>query len=315
MIRPKTLKKGDTIGLVAPSGFVSEEGLKSSIISIESLGLEVELTESCFRKYGYLAGSDEVRAAGINELFANDNIDGIFCVRGGYGSQRILPMLDFEMIKRKPKFFAGFSDITALHIVFNQVCGFITYHSPMPAWFDKPFRDIDEFSKDTFEKCLFSEDNFKVIKNEISMPPIEIMHAGKAKGVLTGGNLSIIASSMGTEYEIDTKGKILFLEDVGEQPYSIDRMLVQLRNSGKLDDAVGFILGDFADCTAKNPSKSLTLNQVFEDIILPLKKPILYKVPCGHCKPTMTLPMGSIAEISLNGDISFNVSLASSNSR
>lgn len=302
MFKPKSLKKGDKIGLVSPSGSSSEQELENAIQAVKKLGFEVVVTESCYSKYGYLAGSDALRAKCVNDLFEDKTINGIFCLRGGYGAQRILPLLNLNMIKQNPKFFAGYSDITALHNVFNQHCEFITYHSPMPT--GTSFLNMEEFTKETFIKCVFTDEKLGVVNNPKDIN-IETLYEGVATGILTGGNLSVIVASIGTDYEINTKDKILFLEDIDEEPYRIDRMLVQLRNSGKLESVLGFILGCYTNCIPQNPDRSLTLNQIFKDIILPLKKPTIYNVVCGHCNPTMTLPLGSVVQIGNKDKINF----------
>ncbi|MDR2903149.1 MAG: LD-carboxypeptidase, partial [Clostridiales bacterium] len=223
MIRPKALKKGDTVGLIAPSGRVPAERVPLAVKALEKRGLSLLIGESCMAKHGYLAGDDALRAADINRMFADDRVDAVFAIRGGYGAQRLLPLLDYDAIRRRPKIFAGYSDATALHIALNQRCGLITYHAPMPG--TELYKDeLDVYTNSSYMKNLFDGDLVGKIEN----PPGEILKTlcpGAAKGQFIGGNLSLLAASLGTPYEIDTKGKLLFIEEIGEEPYRVDRML------------------------------------------------------------------------------------------
>lgn len=297
MIRPKPLKKGDKIGLIGASSPTKIERIEPSIKAMEDLGLKVVLGESCRGYHGFLSGSDELRANDINKMFKDKSIKGIFTIRGGYGAARILDMLDYEMIQNNPKVFAGYSDVTALHNVFNEKCKLITFHTPMAS--TEFYKGVDDYTMDYFKKNIFSDEPLGILKNPEGQK-IKTLVSGKAKGKLVGGNLSLIASSMGTPYELDTKGKILFLEDVDEYPYKIDRMLLQLKQGGKFRDAEGIILGAWTRCEAKEGDNSLSLMDVFEELIKTENKPTIYNLACGHCMPTMSLPLG--AKVKINGD-------------
>jgi muramoyltetrapeptide carboxypeptidase len=203
-------------------------------------------------------------------------------------------MLDYDMIKKNPKVFAGYSDVTALHNVFNEKCKLITFHTPMAA--TEFYKGIDGYTMNYFKKNIFSNEPLGILKNP-SDQEIKTLVSGKAKGKLVGGNLSIIASMMGTPYEIDTRGKILFLEDVEEAPYRIDRMLLQLKQCGKFKDAEGIILGAWTNCEPKEGANSLSLMEVFEELIIPENKPTIYNLACGHCMPTISIPLGSKVKI------------------
>jgi muramoyltetrapeptide carboxypeptidase len=300
---PKSLKKGDTIGLVSASSPTPSEVLPRAIKAIEDLGFNVVVGETCKERHGYLAGKDDLRAQEINEMFRNPEIDGIFCIRGGYGAQRILPLLDLEMIKENPKVFAGYSDVTALHIVFNQLCHFVTFHSPMPSTeFIKD--EMDDYTWNSFLTSVMDTERTDYFLENAPGNPVKVLVPGEATGELVGGNLTLVASSLGTPYEIDTKGKILFLEDIDEYERSVDRMLTQLKLAGKLDDAVGILLGAWTNCGPQNPDKpeqSLRLHTIFEEILVPTGKPILMDITCGHVLPTMTLPLGK--KISFNTEL------------
>ncbi len=297
MIQPKPLKVGDKIGLIGPAGPTPNDKINPSVKAMEDLGLKVVLGESCRGLHGFLSGSDDLRANDINIMFKDKNIKGIFAIRGGYGSARLLDMLDYEMIKKNPKVFAGYSDITVLHNVLNQKCKLITFHTPMAG--TELYKGIDCYTMDYFKRNIFNDKPLGKLENPNGQK-IKTLVNGCATGKLAGGNLSLIVSSLGTRYEINTKGKILFLEDVDELPYKIDRMLLQLKQSGKFKDAAGIILGAWTDCKAKEEDKSLTLMEVFEELIKPENKPTIYNLACGHCMPTMSLPLGKKAAIDCN---------------
>jgi len=297
MLKPKALKLGDTIGIVAPSSPTTKKNVKFAKLQLENLGFKVKLGSSCFANHGYLAGKDRLRADDLNNMFADQEIDGIICLRGGYGAPKILDKIDFELIKAKPKVFVGYSDITALHVAINQISNLVTFHGPMGA--SDIAGGLDDFSKKEFLRAIMDINAMKDISNPVDAN-IECLNGGKAKGVIIGGNLSLVAATMGTAYEIDTKGKILFLEEIGEEPYSVDRMLTQIALGGKLNDAVGIILGDWKDCEPIKHEESLSLMAVFKEIIVPYGKPTIFNLKAGHCTPKVTLPFG--VDALLDGD-------------
>ena len=291
MITPKPLFPGARVALIAPSSPVPEATqVEESAACLRAYGLEPVLYPTCLAHYGYLSGSDQARAQDVMDAFTDDSIDGIFCIRGGYGTQRILPLLDFDRIQAHPKWFAGYSDVTALHGMLNDVCGFVTYHTPMPS--TEIRRGLDEYTEEYLKKAMFGNLTGRLP----SASPVQILSPGCAEGPLAGGNLSLVSSSLGTPYEIQTKGKILFLEDVNEAPYRIDGMLNHLRLAGKLADCAGILLGYYTDCTASKPELSLSLEQVFHDL-LPTDKPVAIGYTCGHSRPTMSLPLGAQARL------------------
>ncbi len=291
MIYGKKLKFGDTLGLIAPSGVVRTEGaIARAVAETERMGFKVKLGESAGQKYGYLSGTDEVRARDINGMFGDNEVDAIVCLRGGYGAMRILDQLDYDMIAKHPKIFMGFSDITALHIALLERCGMVTFHGPMAAanWADRP---LDDFSRESMYRALMHAEPI----GELANPPEylkQTVNPGRAEGQLVGGNLMLIASSLGTPWELDTRGRIIFIEEVGERTYSIDRMLTQLRLAGKFDDCAGVVFGDFADCPIEYPEFGLSLEEIIRDVVAPSGKPIFTGLRCGHCSPKLTLPFG-----------------------
>ncbi|NLD20399.1 MAG: LD-carboxypeptidase [Clostridiales bacterium] len=303
---PAPLKPRDQVVLVAPSSPVPEKNLQAAVESIEYMGLVPMVMPSCRMRHGYMAGPDSQRAQDINTAFVREDIRGIFCLRGGYGTTRILPLIDFDMIANNPKVFVGYSDVTALHTAITQRCDFVTYHGPMP---NTDYRELDQFTLDSLKKCLFSPEKLEKLENPAD-ETMKILHSGNTHGILTGGNISLIMSTLGSPYEIDTKGKILFLEDVGERPYRLDKSLTAIALAGKFRDCSGIILGTFAECEEPAPETVppntviakdyLSLEQIIEEVILPWRKPTLFNLRAGHIYPQSTLPLGS--EISLNLD-------------
>lgn len=300
MRTPKPLFSGARVALLAPASAVPENRLEPALEFVRSLGMEPVVYPSCYfaNRDGYLAANDTQRAKDINDAFADPSIDGIWCIRGGYGCHRILPLLDLEMIGKNPKWFGGYSDVTALHTAFNQVCGFETYHCTMPS---TEF-NADEFSLGWLKKALFG-----TLEGAVANPEnqkINTLVEGCVTAPLCGGNLSLLAASLGTPWEIDTKGKILFLEDIGEKTYRVDSMLTQLRNAGKFEDCAGVILGAWTDCDPEYPEKTLLLPEIFRQLIVPAAKPTVMDLACGHVLPTVALPMGRVCTLdAANGTI------------
>lgn len=287
---PKPLFPGARVALLAPSSAVPADRLQPALDAVAALGLQPVAYPSCFfaGRDGYLAATDAQRAAGINKAFADPTIDGILCIRGGYGAHRLLPLLDTETIRANPKYFAGYSDVTALLTYLNQCCDMECYHTIMPS--TEYYQPIDPFSMDWLTAALFGR-----LSGPAANPkgqPLTTLAGGRAEGSLCGGNLSLLAASLGTPWEIDTRGKILFLEDIGEKTYRVDAMLTQLRNAGKFDHCAGVLLGYWTDCPPEYPDRTLTLEEIFTQLILPAGKPVLMDFACGHGLPSVALPMG-----------------------
>lgn len=286
MIFPKPLKKGDTVGIIAPASTVSDLDINACINVLNNLGYQVKLGNSIGGKHGFLSSPDEVRADDFNSMFTDDDVSGIICLRGGYGSARILPMIDWELPKKHPKFFMGYSDITAININLNQKSNLITFHGPMIH--SNFLKNFDEHSLNSFLNTMNK-------MNAFDNPPgreLISVRSGKASGVLTGGNLTLLTSTLGTPYEVDTKNKILFIEDVGKHTFRIDRRLTQLNLAGKLNDLKGVLVGDFKNCEPKRPDEQ-TLDDVIKEHFGSLNIPIISNLGVGHCKPMSTLPLGA----------------------
>lgn len=294
MIKPKALKLGDTIGIIAPASPTTEENVKKAYDKLVEMGFNVKMGKSPYERYGYLSGTDSIRAEDLNEMFRDNEVDGIICMRGGYGTPRILDLIDYEAIKNNPKVFIGYSDITALHIAFTQMADLVTFHGPMVS--SDIIGNFSDFSKESLYKAIMRTEAIGAISNPLGEEIITI-NGGIAEGTIIGGNLSLIVDTIGTPYEINVKGKILFIEEIGEEPYNIDRMLNQLRLSGKLEESSGIILGDFNKCVSDKHDENLTLEQVIEDHIKPVGKPTIYNLQGGHCEPMVTLPFGVKARL------------------
>jgi muramoyltetrapeptide carboxypeptidase len=293
VIKANRISRGDTIGIVSPSGPVKKEVLIRSISTLEEMGFKVKMGQHVLDRKDYLAGTDSNRAGDINSMFADDSVKGIFCVRGGYGSTRILDRLDYRLIKRNPKVFMGYSDITAIHIALARKVGLVTFHGPMVAEMTEKF---PEYNKAYMHKALFSGTGPGEIENPPGESPIRVLNPGTAEGPVIGGNLSLICSTIGTEYEIDTAGCIFFVEEIGEPPYKIDRMLNHLRMAGKFKDVKGIIFGQWTGCKdKKNPEHSV--DRVLEEIALGQNKPCLSNLMIGHGRYNITIPLGCRAVI------------------
>lgn len=296
MIIPHSLNSGDKIAIIAPCSPVESEFIQPAADFIENLGYIPELFPSCFCECGYLAGEDCQRAADINDAFANPNITGIIAIRGGYGGARLAKYLDYGIIRANPKMFCGFSDVTVLHIMLNKFCNLATFHTPMPA--NEAMRD-DKFSRSCLADVLCGNYPNELVNYSCKL---KCLCEGHSDGVLTGGNLTVIASTIGTPYEIETCDKILFLEDVNESAYAIDRCLIQLRDSGKLDCCRGIILGTWKNCKMPRNSPDYVLSDLFKEIFEPLHIPVIGNLQCGHSVPSMSIPLGFVAEIYAHAD-------------
>jgi muramoyltetrapeptide carboxypeptidase len=295
----KRLQKGDTIGLISPAGPIKKEDIYESTTILKKLGFNIKKGRHIYDKWGYLAGKDKDRAYDLMDMFCDKTVDMILCTRGGYGTMRILPFINFNLIKQNPKIFAGFSDITALLNTIYLKCNITTFHAPMCN-----SNLNDKVTIENFLRILTSGYNPLKIKNTPPNPKFKgyfsdssYFNGNRAKGTLVGGNLSLISGTIGTPYEIDTKDKILFLEDVNEEPYKIDKMLTQMALCGKLEECNGIILGHFTSCSLPNYERSLTLEEVLNDRIISLGKPTIVNFQCGHSYPRLTIPIGAQVEI------------------
>ncbi len=302
LIKPPLLKAGSTIAIVAPASGVARGEVLDAAATLRNLGFNVKLGEHLGRDFGYLAARDEKRAEEFMKFVRDPEVNCVMAVRGGYGVMRILPLLDFDVIRANPKVIMGYSDITALVNAVYQKSGMIAFHGPVAT------STFDRYTLDSFRRTVmaaspageFSEsDEFKgAVFSEARASTII---KGKAQGRLVGGNLSLVTAVMGTPYDIDTTGKILFLEEVQEEPYKVDRMLMQLVLGGKLQSCAGVALGRFTKCEASSRSGefrlSLSLEQVVRGILEPLNIPTMYGMSIGHIKSKLTVPVGALATL------------------
>ena len=311
MIFPEPLKKGDNVFLFCPSSpIIPEEDIEKCKKVITDLGFNPVIGKSLYENYGgYMAGKAEIRIEDLHEAFSRKDIKGIFCVKGGYSASQLLDKIDYELIRNNPKVFVGYSDVTNLHIVFNQKCNLGTYHGPMVK--SNMINDFNDYTKASFFKALEKQE-WKY--EEPENMPLSILIDGNVSseiinGVLTGGNLAIIVTTLGTKYEIDTKDKILFLEDVDEETGSLNRMLTHLKYAGKLDDCKAVVFGNFTACknTYTKENQHYDLMELLKDFFANYNKPVIYGMESGHKKPYMfTLPLGAKCSINLqNREISF----------
>lgn len=291
MIKPKPLHKGDTIGLVGISGALHEPEIRfeKMMEAIDNMGYRAIVADSCREQYGYLSGTDVSRAKGLNQMFRDDRVDAVVCMRGGYGVTRMLDLVDFDVIRANPKIFLGYSDITAMHTAIHQKVGLVTFHGPMPStcWGD----EMDAFTRTSLERAMTSTQPLGLLANPEGVIP-QCIVPGRCEGLLVGGNLTLIASACGTPYALDVENKILLLEDIGERIYRLDNMLTQLRQAGMFEKCAGVVLGGFTNCTVEYEHYALYLEDIIRDIIVPAGKPVLGNMSIGHMDTKITVPLG-----------------------
>jgi muramoyltetrapeptide carboxypeptidase len=306
IIKPPRLQKGDTIGLITPASslFETEQTKIEAKEKMEALGFKVKFGNNINKKWGYLAGSDEERATDILDFFEDDDVKAIFAIRGGYGSGRLLRYLDYEIIEKNPKILLGYSDITSLLIAVHQKTGLVTFHGPVA------ISTFTEYTQKYFYKTLTDTNSVGEIEdapydeNLQQTNRVWTVNGGKGRGKLIGGNLTLICMSLGTPYEIDTNDRILFIEEVGEEPYDMDRMLTHLYNAGKLENCNGIVFDRMARVKTANYSpaysSSLSVEEIIKDRFKEFDYPVCLGLSLGHIKDKPTLPLGIEAEIDAN---------------
>lgn len=291
ILKPPRLQVGDTVGLINPASTIDPQDITQVNQTLTSLGLKVKIGKHVFDRYGYLAGRDADRAADVNSMFADNSVKAIIAMRGGWGCNRILPLLDYPSIRSRPKILIGYSDITSLLLAIYARSRVVTFHGPVATstW--------NQFSTDYVQRILFNRE--AVTMRNPSLIQVETIVPGKVRGKLVGGNLSVLTAMIGSPYLPSWNKSILFIEEIGEDVYRVDRMLTQLQIAGILNQISGFVFGQCTNCKLGD-EPSLTLTQVLRDRILPLGIPAWYGAAIGHIKDKFTLPVGVDVEIDAN---------------
>ena len=309
---PEPLKQGDKVFLVCTSSPILEEDIEKCKEVVKKLGFEPVLGESLFENIGgYMAGMPEIRVKDLHRAFSDNEVKGIFCVKGGFSASQLLDKLDYELIRNNPKVFVGYSDVTNLNIVFNQKCNLGTFHGPMVK--SNMFSDFNDFTKKSFldvldkkkgERWKFKNpmDEESGVEKEISLLYKKNFENKKISGEIIGGNLSIIVTTLGTDYEIDTKGKILFIEEIEEEISRIDRMMTHLKYAGKFEDCNGVLFGNFSGCE-NTYGKNYELMDFLQGFFKDYEKPVIYGLESGHEKPDLvTIPLGAKCSVEIRKD-------------
>ena len=298
IVKPTALKKGDAIGIVAPAGPVNRERIDRALARLQARGFRTKTYGDIYRSRGYLAGDDETRANELMAAFADPETAAVWCARGGYGVMRLLDRIDFEVIRQNPTVFIGFSDITALHVAIGQQTGLVTFHGPnVQDGFGKP-DDMPAANEAALWGTILAnpqavdEAGFSYDITGVEGATLRPLRGGVATGPLTGGNLAVLCGLLGTPFEIQTAGHILFLEDISERPYRIDRYLMQLRLAGKLQDVAGVLLGDFSYDEADPAAYAADVSALLDEFFAQLNAPVLAGFPAGHDPINLALPIG-----------------------
>ena len=306
-IKPNRLEVGDTIAFCAPSGLLDSTRMSLAKKRLIEKGFHIVHNDSLFRNWGYLAGKDDVRANELMRYFKDKSVKAIFPGTGGYGATRILSLLDFNIIKKNPKIFIGFSDITALHIAMNNHSNLVTFHTPNPMYGIGSENGLEPISELYFWSLLMNSEDGYEIPFDIYGDSLKVktLVEGVSSGVLVGGNLSLICSTMGSDYEIKTDNSILFIEDIGESPYRVDRYLQELKLAGKFNELKGVIIGRFSRRDSEVPDKltDFKMEEVFDQYFSNFNVPVIYDFPSGHGAKNISIPLGVIAEINTEDQI------------
>lgn len=300
MIKAKKLNKGDTIGIISPasSSFHRSDVLRAEEM-LESMGFNVRLGAHVNETKGFFAATEEHRIADFNGMFYDDEIDAIFVTQGGYGSAQILGGIDYDAIRANPKIFTGFSDITSIHLAIYRKAGVMTFHGPGMTRFTS--EDLSEYTRKQFFKAISTPEPLGEIELADKKKWLYSVAPGVCEGELVGGNLTLVCATLGTPYEIDTRGKILFLEEVDTEPWIMDHCFSHLRNAGKFEGIAGIVIGECNNCDPNifDPGyySDTDIEDVFNYYCANLGVPVLYGLPLGHTQDTATLPMGAFARL------------------
>ena len=308
-LKPPRLRLGDTVGIIAPASAPADpENIDRSVAALQKLGFRPHLALNVRKRNGFLAGSDRERARDLMSMFLDRKVRAVLCLRGGYGSSRLLSLLDYSQIRAHPKIFVGYSDITALHCAFLKKANLVTFHGPMPSS-DLIKKDLPDFTLQCFLRILTQPSPPGNLCRGYTSTSISVLRPGIATGQLIGGNISILCATLGTPYQVSFRHKILFFEDLDEVPYRFDRMLTHLLNAGLLQQVAGIAIGINKNCEDPKSKRTReyrqTLAEVFAERLVPLKVPVVYGLPFGHIPHNATLPVGARATLDANaGELS-----------
>lgn len=299
-LKPPRLRKGDLVGIVSPASTPSaQEKVDKGVRYLEGLGYRVKIGRHVMAQYGYLAGTDAERAADLNDMLRDPAVRAVFAIRGGYGTPRILDLIDYRAARRDPKILVGYSDITALQLALLRKTGLVTFSGPMVAV--EMWDRIDPYTEENFWRMITSGTRIGELPNPHDEPSV-LHNKGRVSGILVGGNFSLLASLMGTPFLPNLRKAILVLEDVDEAPHRVDRMFAQLRHSGILKNIAGLVLGRFTDCVPSDPSKPhLTIEQVLREAVNAVRCPVLTNLQYGHIAKKLTIPFGVRAILDTRG--------------
>ena len=309
--RPDRLNYGDTIAIIAPASAPPDpENIDRAVAVLERLGFTPRLAPNVRKRWGFLAGSDRDRAGDLMKMFADRKMKAIICMRGGYGTARILPRLDYRAIRANPKIFVGYSDITSLHCAFRVKSNLVSFHGPM---LNSDFvkKDLPEFTLQSFLRTLMQPTAPGSICAGYKKKTVTVLRRGIVSGPLIGGNITLLCAALGTPFQPSFRSQILFFEDVEEVPYRFDRMLTQMLNAGLLQQVAGIAIGVNANCQdpkAKNAKEyRQTLEDVFKERLLPLRVPVVAGLPFGHVPLNATLPIGVRVTLdAIKGDLTID---------
>ena len=297
LIKPPALRPGDRVGIVAPASYFKRELFEKGVEGLRRLGYEPVFLKSIFERDLYFAGSAARRARELEAMFGRDDIQAIVCARGGYGANYLLPHLDLDIVRKHPKIFCGYSDVTCLLTCLHDATGLVTFHGPMVTGDFARQHGINEMS---WQAATAGNPDWELASHQsFGLNP---MVPGRAEGALYGGCLSILVASLGTPYEAHTEGKLLFLEDVGAKPYQIDRMLMQMKLAGKFREVRGIVFGEMMDCI-QSPDQPYTLQEVVQRVVGELNIPVAYGLRSGHVsRENATLPLGVKTRLTVTGE-------------
>lgn len=295
ILNAEPLLPGDTIAVIAPASQIKRDLLLAGVQTLQGLGYQVQYSEEIFSEDLYFAGDVERRVRELHRAFANPEVKAIFCARGGYGTNYLLPHLDLDLVRKNPKIFLGYSDVTTLLTYLNDQLGLVTFHGPMVT---KDFAVSSGFDRSSLEAAVTGKRNWSITQSS----GLQTLRQGRAAGKLYGGCLSMLVASLGTPYEIQADDTILFVEDIATKPYQIDRMFMQLKYAGKLDRVRGIIFGEMIDCI-QSPEQAYTVQEVVMRVLADFDFPVAFGLRSGHVSTgNITLPIGVEAQLQVSGN-------------